>query len=165
MGKQNSYGAARGLCRPREWTYDCCSKQPRNSPYGPRSVMWLRHQPYLRYLRLMPKTSYIVHTGITLILIQLHVLELHNQEWCLELNIHAIKYISIIIYSSYIEGLDMETSSSAVNELICCHRNTGTFLRVAWYWYGPIQRPYSSIKFHQCHMKYIFLDIVYNHRH
>ena len=35
-GKQNSYGAARGPCEPREWTYDFCSKQPGNSPYGAR---------------------------------------------------------------------------------------------------------------------------------
>ena len=41
-GRQNSYGAARGPCGPREWTYDFCSKQPGNSP-GPGSVMWLRH--------------------------------------------------------------------------------------------------------------------------
>ena len=27
-GRQNSYGAARGPCGPREWTYDFCSKQP-----------------------------------------------------------------------------------------------------------------------------------------
>ena len=40
-GRQNSYGAARGLCGPREWTYDFCSKQPGNST-GPGSVMWLR---------------------------------------------------------------------------------------------------------------------------
>ena len=47
-GRQNSYGAARGQCGPREWTYDFCSKQPGNSPgtarTGPESVMWLRHQ-------------------------------------------------------------------------------------------------------------------------
>ena len=46
-GRQNSYGAARGPCGPREWTYDFCSKQPVNSPgtacTGPWSVMWLRH--------------------------------------------------------------------------------------------------------------------------
>ena len=46
-GRQNSYGAARGPCGPREWTYDFCSKQPGNSPgtarTGPGSVMWLRH--------------------------------------------------------------------------------------------------------------------------
>ena len=46
-GRQNSYGAARGPCGPREWTYDFCSKQPVNSPgtarTGPGSVMWLRH--------------------------------------------------------------------------------------------------------------------------
>ena len=45
--RQNSYGAARGPCGPREWTYDFCSKQPVNSPgtarTGPGSVMWLRH--------------------------------------------------------------------------------------------------------------------------
>ena len=35
-GRQNSYGAARGPCGPREWTYDFCSKQPGNSPYGAR---------------------------------------------------------------------------------------------------------------------------------
>ena len=35
-GRQNSYGAARGPCAPREWTYDFCSKQPGNSPYGAR---------------------------------------------------------------------------------------------------------------------------------
>ena len=35
-GRQNSYGAARGLCGPREWTFDFCSKQPGNSPYGAR---------------------------------------------------------------------------------------------------------------------------------
>ena len=35
-GKQNSYGAARGPCGPRDWTYDFCSKQPGNSPYGAR---------------------------------------------------------------------------------------------------------------------------------
>ena len=35
-GEQNSYGAARGPCGPREWTYDFCSKQPGNSPYGAR---------------------------------------------------------------------------------------------------------------------------------
>ena len=42
-GRQNSYGAARGPCGPREWTYDFCSKQPVNSPgtarTGPGSVM------------------------------------------------------------------------------------------------------------------------------
>ena len=27
-GRQNSYGAVRGPCGPREWTYDFCSKQP-----------------------------------------------------------------------------------------------------------------------------------------
>ena len=47
-GRQNSYGAARGPCGPREWTYDFCSKQPVNSPgtarTGPGSVMWLRHK-------------------------------------------------------------------------------------------------------------------------
>ena len=46
-GRQNSYGAARGPCGPREWTYDFCSKQPVNSPgtarTAPGSVMWLRH--------------------------------------------------------------------------------------------------------------------------
>ena len=51
-GRQNSYGAARGPCGPREWTYEFCSKQPGNSPgtarTGPGSVMWLRH--YLHYL-------------------------------------------------------------------------------------------------------------------
>ena len=31
-GRQNSYGAARGPCGPREWTYDFCSKQRVNSP-------------------------------------------------------------------------------------------------------------------------------------
>ena len=35
-GRQNSYGAARGPYGPREWTYDFCSKQPGNSPYGAR---------------------------------------------------------------------------------------------------------------------------------
>ena len=35
-GRQNSYGAARGPCGPRAWTYDFCSKQPGNSPYGAR---------------------------------------------------------------------------------------------------------------------------------
>ena len=29
-GRQNAYGAARGPCGPREWTYDFCSKQPGN---------------------------------------------------------------------------------------------------------------------------------------
>ena len=42
-GRQNSYGAARGPCGPREWTYDFCSKQPVNSQgtarTGPGSVM------------------------------------------------------------------------------------------------------------------------------
>ena len=46
-GRQSSYGAARGPCGPREWTYDFCSKQPVNSPgtarMGPGSVMWPRH--------------------------------------------------------------------------------------------------------------------------
>ena len=46
-GRQNSYGAARGPCGPREWTYDFCSKQPGNSPgtvrTGRGSVMWLGH--------------------------------------------------------------------------------------------------------------------------
>ena len=46
-GRQNSYGAARGPCGPREWTYDFCSKHPGNSPgtarTGPGSVMWQRH--------------------------------------------------------------------------------------------------------------------------
>ena len=31
-GRQNSYGAAQGLCGPHEWMYDFCSKQPGNSP-------------------------------------------------------------------------------------------------------------------------------------
>ena len=35
-GRQNSYGAVRGPCGPREWTYDFCSKQPGNSLYGAR---------------------------------------------------------------------------------------------------------------------------------
>ena len=43
-GRQNSYGAARGPCGPREWTHDFCSKQPVNSP-GTGSVIWLRHKP------------------------------------------------------------------------------------------------------------------------
>ena len=47
-GRQNSYGAERGPCGPREWSYDFCSKQPVNSPgtarTGPGSVMWLRHK-------------------------------------------------------------------------------------------------------------------------
>ena len=47
-GRQNSYGAARAPCGPREWTYNFCSKQPVNSPgtvrTGPGSVMWLRHK-------------------------------------------------------------------------------------------------------------------------
>ena len=42
-GKQNSYGAAWAPCGPREWTYDCCSKQPVNNPgttrTGPGSVI------------------------------------------------------------------------------------------------------------------------------
>ena len=46
-GRQNSYGAARGPCGPREWTYDFCSKQLGNSHQtartGPGSMMWLRH--------------------------------------------------------------------------------------------------------------------------
>ena len=35
-GRQNSYGATRVSYGPREWTYDFCSKQPGNSPYGAR---------------------------------------------------------------------------------------------------------------------------------
>ena len=35
-GRQNSYGTVQGPCRPREWTYDLCSKQPGNSRYGAR---------------------------------------------------------------------------------------------------------------------------------
>ena len=35
-GRQNSYGAARSPCGPREWTYDFCSNQPGNSRYGAR---------------------------------------------------------------------------------------------------------------------------------
>ena len=35
-GRQNSYGAARGPCGPRGWTYDFCSKQAGNSPYVAR---------------------------------------------------------------------------------------------------------------------------------
>ena len=35
-GRQNSYGAARGPCGRREWTYDFCSKQSGNSPHGAR---------------------------------------------------------------------------------------------------------------------------------
>ena len=35
-GRQNSYGTARVPCGPREWTYDFCSKQPGNTPYGAR---------------------------------------------------------------------------------------------------------------------------------
>ena len=31
-GRQNSYGATRGPCGPREWTYDFSSKQSGNSP-------------------------------------------------------------------------------------------------------------------------------------
>ena len=43
--RQNPYGAARGPCGPREWTYDFCSKQPVNSPHGAREcdVMPLLH--------------------------------------------------------------------------------------------------------------------------
>ena len=35
-GRQNFYGAARGPCGPREWTYEFCSKQTGNSPYRAR---------------------------------------------------------------------------------------------------------------------------------
>ena len=35
-GSQNSCGAERVPCGSREWTYDFCSKQPGNSPYGAR---------------------------------------------------------------------------------------------------------------------------------
>ena len=45
-GRQNSYGAARGPCRPREWTYDVQNRlwTAREQPVrGPGSVMWLRH--------------------------------------------------------------------------------------------------------------------------
>ena len=52
-GRQNSYGAARGPCGPREWTYDFCSKHTGNSPgtvrKGPESVMWLKH--YMTWLQ------------------------------------------------------------------------------------------------------------------
>ena len=34
--RQNSNGAARGPCGPHQWTFDFCSKQPVNSPYGAR---------------------------------------------------------------------------------------------------------------------------------
>ena len=47
-GGQNSYGATRDPHRPREWTYDFCSKQPGNNPgttrTGPGSVLWLGHK-------------------------------------------------------------------------------------------------------------------------
>ena len=43
-GRQNSYGAARGLCGPREWTYSFCSNSPGTARTGPGSVMWLRHE-------------------------------------------------------------------------------------------------------------------------
>ena len=61
-GRQNSYGAARGPCGPREWTYDFCSKQPVNSPgtarTGPGSVMWLRHNAdFLWFPDCKPKQS------------------------------------------------------------------------------------------------------------
>ena len=36
-GRQNSCGAARRPCGPREWTYDFCSKQPGDSPGTARS--------------------------------------------------------------------------------------------------------------------------------
>ena len=35
-GRQNSYGVARGSYGLHEWTYDFCSKQPGNCPYGAR---------------------------------------------------------------------------------------------------------------------------------
>ena len=38
-GRQNSYGAARGLCGLYEWRYDSLG----TARMGPRSVMWLRH--------------------------------------------------------------------------------------------------------------------------
>ena len=34
MGRQNLYSAVQGPWGPHEWTYDFCSKQPGNSPYG-----------------------------------------------------------------------------------------------------------------------------------
>ena len=36
MGRQNSYGAVRDPYGPCDWTYDFCSKQPGNNPYGAR---------------------------------------------------------------------------------------------------------------------------------
>ena len=43
-GRQNSYGAVWGPCGPREWTYDFCSKQPGNSPYGARECDVIQSQ-------------------------------------------------------------------------------------------------------------------------
>ena len=61
-GRQNSYGAARGPCGPREWTYDFSSKQPGNSPgstsTGPGTVMWLGHCQAKYYYPPFPLLSY-----------------------------------------------------------------------------------------------------------
>ena len=51
-GRQNSYGAARGPCGPREWTYDFCSKQPGN-------VMWPRHNQCLKLSQKSCRSSWL----------------------------------------------------------------------------------------------------------
>ena len=43
-GRLNSYGAARGSCGRREWTYDFVQNSPGTARTGPGSVMWLRHK-------------------------------------------------------------------------------------------------------------------------
>ena len=50
-GRQNLYGAARGPCRPREWTCDFFQNSPGTACMGLGSVMWLRHhiQPRAPY--------------------------------------------------------------------------------------------------------------------
>ena len=63
-GRQNSYGAARAPCGPREWTYEFCSKQPGNSPYGAREcdvtealLCWIRStlSKSLRQVKILPE--------------------------------------------------------------------------------------------------------------
>ena len=56
-GRQNPNGAARGPCGHREWTYDFCSKQPGNSPYGAREcdvteALGIRHAQSPSYWQL-----------------------------------------------------------------------------------------------------------------
>ena len=75
-GRQNSYGAERDPYGPREWTYDFCSKQPGNSPYGARGCDVTEAlgmpQASISQVKLYIVSSYSQHnTGMMVSLIKL----------------------------------------------------------------------------------------------